>query len=231
MGAFAASTVVGCNTRRYHGLLCAALRPPLGRMMTLSRLGEIVYLDGQSDRLLELSINQFEGNLHPRGDRYLRQFELGRFAKWTYDVEGVEVTKELQLVWGQNVAGLRYVLKPRGPRVIRFELLPFVAMRDFHSLRRGTDFPFRTSASGPHAKIEDGRHALHLRANWGRFDDKPDWWRDHKYAVETERDSSVRRCAVFECFEEESEAGARFFFGHAESVKNFLLNVLPVNTD
>jgi glycogen debranching enzyme len=188
MGAFSFSTVVGCNTRRYHGLLCAATHPPLGRMMTLSRLGEILYLDGQRDRLLELSVNQFEGgNVHPRGDRYLQTFELGRTARWIYHVEGVEVTKELQLVWGQNVAGVRYTIKPNGPRVIRFELLPFLAMRDFHSLRRGTDFPFRTVSSGAHAKIEDGRNALHLRASWGDFHEQPDWWRSHKYSVETER--------------------------------------------
>src|SRR5260221_8204531 len=188
MGAFSFSTVVGCNTRRYHGLLCAATHPPLGRMMTLSRLGEILYLDGRMDRLLELSVNQFEGgNIHPRGDRYLQTFELGRTAKWIFNVDGVEVTKELQLVWGQNVVGVRYTIKPQGSRVMRFELLPFVAMRDFHSLRHGTDFPFRTVSSGGHAKVEDGRNALHLRASWGDFHDNPDWWRGHKYAVEAER--------------------------------------------
>jgi predicted glycogen debranching enzyme len=157
-------------------------------MMALSRIGEILYLDGRMDRLLELSVNQFEGgNIHPRGDRFLQTFELGRTAKWTFIVDGVEVTKELQLVWGQNVVGMRYTVKPRGPRVVRLELLPFVAMRDFHSLRRGTDFPFRTVSSGSHAKVEDGRNALHMRANWGDFHEKPDWWRNHKYRIETER--------------------------------------------
>jgi glycogen debranching enzyme len=187
MGAFSFSTIIGCNTRRYHGLLCAATHPPLGRMMTLSRIGEILYLDGRTDRMLELSVNQFETSCHPRGDQYLQTFELGRTAKWIYDVEGVEVTKELQLVWGQNVVGVRYTVKPKTPRVVRLELLPFVAMRDFHSLRRGTDFPFRTVSSGPHAKVEDGRNALHLRANWGDFHEKPDWWKNHKYPVDAER--------------------------------------------
>ncbi|HEY7116929.1 MAG TPA: amylo-alpha-1,6-glucosidase [Tepidisphaeraceae bacterium] len=188
MGAFSFSTVLGCNTRRYHGILCAATHPPLGRMITLSRLGEILCLDGRTDRLLELSVNVFEGGaIHPRGDRYLRQFDLGQVARWTYDVEGIEVVKELQLVWGQNVAGVRYTIRPDAPRVVRFELLPFVAMRDFHSLRRGTDFPFRTVSSGPHVKVEDGHHQLHLRANWGAFREQADWWRNHKYPVETER--------------------------------------------
>src|SRR5215211_439204 len=99
IGAFSFGSVVGCNTRRYHGLLCAAVFPPLGRMMTLSRMGEILYLDGRLDPMLELSINQFQdGGFHPHGDRYLRKFELGRHAVWHYDVEGVEVIKEVQLL-------------------------------------------------------------------------------------------------------------------------------------
>lgn len=188
MGAFSMGSIVGCNTRRYHGLLIAATHPPLGRMAALSRIGEILYLDGQNDRMMELAVNQFEGgNLHPRGDRYLQSFELGQTALWRYLVDGVEVIKELQLVWGQNVVGVRYTVKPEQSRVVRLELLPFVAMRDFHSLRRGTDFPFRSVSSGSHAKIESGGHALHLRANWGEFAEQPDWWRSHQYAVESER--------------------------------------------
>ena len=189
MGAFSFSTVVGCNTRRYHGLLCAATHPPLGRMITLSRIGEILYLDAQADRVHELSVNVFGGgNIHPKGYQYLERFDLGQAARWTYRVEGIEIVKEVQLVWGQNVTGVRYTIRPEdASRPYRFELLPFVAMRDFHSLRRGTDFPFRTVASGGHAKVEDGRHQLHLRASLGEFREQPDWWRGHKYPVETER--------------------------------------------
>ena len=57
-GAFSSSTIVGCNTRRYHGLLCAATAPPVGRIIALSRIGELLKLDG-SDVTHELSVNQF----------------------------------------------------------------------------------------------------------------------------------------------------------------------------
>src|SRR5437868_991467 len=82
LGGFASSTVVGCNTRRYHGILCAATLPPVGRVMALNRIGEILCLDGHNDKLLELSVNQFRERFHPRGDRYLRQFLLGDTARW-----------------------------------------------------------------------------------------------------------------------------------------------------
>src|SRR3954469_15291773 len=65
LGSFAMGTVVGCNTRRYHGLLCAAVTPPVGRVMALSRLGEILYFDGDMGRMLELSVNQFGDRFHP----------------------------------------------------------------------------------------------------------------------------------------------------------------------
>src|SRR4026208_441364 len=75
LGSFAMGTVVGCNTRRYHALLCAAKTPPVGRIAALSRVAEILYLDGDNDHMIELAVNQFGGgNIHPRGDRYLRKF-------------------------------------------------------------------------------------------------------------------------------------------------------------
>src|SRR5687767_2880597 len=101
LGGYASSTVVGCNTRRYHGLLCAATLPPVGRVMALNRVGEVLCLDGQDietpgARLLELAVNQFEhGRLHPRGDQYIRRFELNDVARWEFDVEGVRVVKEV----------------------------------------------------------------------------------------------------------------------------------------
>src|SRR5579871_6509049 len=130
LGGFASSTVVGCNARRYHGILCAATIPPVGRVMALNRVGEILYLDGNNNQLFELSINQFRESMHPRGDRYLRRFELDDTAKWEFEVDGVNIEKELQLPWLQNVAVIRYTITPNGKRKIRFNVLPFVSMRD-----------------------------------------------------------------------------------------------------
>src|SRR3954464_13576565 len=106
-GAYSSSTVVGCNTRRYHALLIAATLPPVGRITALSRVGEILHLDGDYNTLLELSVNQFDSRYHPRGDQYLRSFHLGDSAKRIYEVNGVRVTKEIQLLWQRNVAAIR----------------------------------------------------------------------------------------------------------------------------
>src|SRR5262249_8243075 len=123
-GSFAASTVLGCNTRRYHGLLCAATQPPVGRVMLLNRIGEIAKLDGDPT-LHELSVNIFRNTIHPRGDRLLQKFELDeRVARWTFDVDGtgVRVIKEVQLFWQRNVVAIRYTIDP-GQRQVELHFL------------------------------------------------------------------------------------------------------------
>src|SRR5688500_10421314 len=131
IGGFAMGTVVGCNTRRYHGVLCAATLPPVGRTMALNRVGEILTLDGAEiedpgAKLHELSINQCRDRFHPHGEQYLRRFHLEDAARWEYEVEGVRVHKELQIVWERNVAALRYTVEPPEGRRVQLTLLPFV---------------------------------------------------------------------------------------------------------
>jgi len=185
-GAFASSSVVGCNRRRYHGLLCAATMPPVGRFMALSRIGELVYLDGSSD-FLELSINQFRAVYHPRGDRYLRRFELDRIARWEFDVEGVRIAKELLFAWKRNAVAIRYSVDPGGPRQAELHLLPFVSLRDFHALRQAAGANFNVTSEMADLSVGDGKHTLHLRADAGQFKRTGDWWYGHTYTVETER--------------------------------------------
>src|SRR5678815_3895147 len=68
IGGFACSTAIGLNTRRYHALLTAALRPPTGRTVLLSKLEETLIVDGQR---YDLSTNQYSGAMHPQGYMYL----------------------------------------------------------------------------------------------------------------------------------------------------------------
>ena len=71
LGGFASSTIAGVNTRRYHGLLTAATKPPAVRTCLLSKLEETLVLN---DRAYELSANCYLGAVHPRGFQYLKEF-------------------------------------------------------------------------------------------------------------------------------------------------------------
>src|SRR5437868_7016328 len=95
VGGFSSSTIPGLNTRRYHGLLTAATKPPLGRMLLLSKLEETLIVDGKR---FDLSANRYSGAIHPRGYEFLWEFRLDPFPVWTYEACGVRVTKTLFLV-------------------------------------------------------------------------------------------------------------------------------------
>src|SRR3954452_3278787 len=175
LGGFASSSVIGCNTRRYHGVLVAATLPPVGRVMALNRIGEFFKYDGD-DRLLEFSVNQFAEGFHPRGDRYLRRFGLEDVARWEYDIEGIRVVKELQLLWMKNVAAVRYTVEPpRGggggagaggaSRKLELNLLPFLSLRDFHGIRRAVGEQFDVAAGGRHVQVSTHSHR-HVTRVW-----------------------------------------------------------------
>src|SRR5438132_10282954 len=90
-GGFAMGTVAGTNTRRYHGLLVAALRPPVDRHVLLSRLDETVLADGPGNLDLELATNQYPGAVSPTGYQRLAEFRLDPFPTWVFDVNGAHV--------------------------------------------------------------------------------------------------------------------------------------------
>src|SRR5271155_1926566 len=143
LGGFASSTVIGLNTRRYHGLLVAATEPPVGRYLLLSKLEETLLLDG---RAFELSANHYPSVVYPQGFRYLKEFRLDPFPVFTYEVEGTEIEKTVFMVQGENTTIVQYRLingshvisasNELSSRTIELELRPLIAFRDYHSLTR-----------------------------------------------------------------------------------------------
>src|SRR5215813_576007 len=92
IGGFASSTVIGLNTRRYHGLLVAATKPPVGRMVLLSKLEETVIIDG---RRVELGINRYPGAIHRHGHLLCKEFRREPWATFLYEIDGRELTKSV----------------------------------------------------------------------------------------------------------------------------------------
>src|SRR2546428_10206109 len=88
LGGFASSTIVGLNTRRYHGLLVAATKPPVGRMVLLSKMEETIVIDG---RRFELSCNRYPGVVHPQGHLRMKHYRQDPLPGFVYSVEGLEI--------------------------------------------------------------------------------------------------------------------------------------------
>src|SRR3954468_20676272 len=119
IGGFASSTIIGLNTRRYHGLLVAATKPPVGRMVLLSNIEETLVID---DRRYELSCNRYPGVIHPQGYQYLKEFRREPVPTFVYEVEGIRVIKSVFLVQGENSAVIEYA----ADRPCTLELRPLI---------------------------------------------------------------------------------------------------------
>jgi len=129
LGGFASSTIIGLNTRRYHGLLVAAIRPPVGRMMLLSKLEETLVVLGQR---FELFSNRYPGLIHPQGYRYVREFRLDPFPVVTFHVQDLELEKRIFMVAGENTTVVEYELHGASDGCT-LEVRPLIAFRDYHA--------------------------------------------------------------------------------------------------
>src|SRR5215831_18166576 len=131
IGGFACSTAIGLNTRRYHALLTAAMHPPAGRIVLLSKVEETLVID---DRRYDLSANQYSGAVHPQGYVHMQDFRLDPFPIFTFAVDGVSIEKSLFMVHGQNTTVVQYRINGPQKRAIHLELRPLIAFRDYHAL-------------------------------------------------------------------------------------------------
>src|SRR5262247_2548903 len=115
LGGFASSTVIGLNTRRYHALLTAATKPPVGRIVMLSKLEETLVVKNENgEERHDLSANQYPGVIHPQGHQYLKSFRLDPFPIFMYEIAGVEIEKAVFMLHGENTTVAQYKLLKKG---------------------------------------------------------------------------------------------------------------------
>jgi predicted glycogen debranching enzyme len=186
IGGFASSTIAGLNTRRYHGLLVAATKPPVGRVVLLSKVEETLVVGG---RRIDLACNFYPGAIHPQGYRYLRQFRLDPFPVFVYEVDGLELEKSLFLVQGENTVVVQYQLRGAAADC-SLELRPLVAFRDYHATTRqngALDATLRTKPGLVEFTPYRGLPSLFLAHNADQVQPAGYWYRNFEYPVERER--------------------------------------------
>jgi predicted glycogen debranching enzyme len=193
IGGFASSTVSGANTRRYHGLLTAAVRPPLGRITMLSKFEEAVIVGGKT---FELSANQYPNKIYPEGFKFLKEFRLDPFPVWLFDLEGVLLEKKIFMKAGENTTVCRWSVigGPRQPE-IPLTLKPLFSFTDYHALRRETaDFKrdYEEETGRVAVKPVSGLPEIFLNHNARRVEKTGFWYRDFEYAIERERGFDFR---------------------------------------
>ncbi|HUE03102.1 MAG TPA: amylo-alpha-1,6-glucosidase [Bryobacteraceae bacterium] len=190
LGGYASSTIIGLNTRRYHGLLMAATKPHVGRMLLLSKLEETLVVDG---RRYDLSANRYPGVVHPHGHLLLKEFRQDAFPVFVYEIEGLEFEKSVFMAPGENTSIIRYELRTPVraiPATCTLELRPLIAFRDYHATTH------ENAALNPHFDVAadsvkltpySGLPSLYLNHSGADIQPSGCWFRNFEYDRERER--------------------------------------------
>ena len=183
-GAYASSTVAQLHSRRYHGLLVAALDAPRKRHVILSHMDATVVALAHR---YELDTHQFPGVPPTPGYRHLARFDQDPLPRWTFQLPEGELEQTLALVRGENAAVLRYTW--RGSQAIELRLRPLMALRPFHALVREHGSMIQ-SVELRQAEVRVRPVPALPRVVFGHsatFIGSPDWWRRFEYLAEQAR--------------------------------------------
>lgn len=186
IGGYSSGTVSGANSRKYHGLLVAAMHPPVGRMVLLSKLVETVITENAS---YELDCNQFYDNVHPKGFQYLSGFKKGLFNEFTFQTGNVELAKTVFMPHGENTTIIRYEVK-KADGDVTLKLKPFLSYRDYHGIMRaneGINRGFHFDGDTLKLHPYNGTPELLITVPGAVFAPQPDWYKGYIYAGERDR--------------------------------------------
>ncbi|CAN5544755.1 amylo-alpha-1,6-glucosidase [soil metagenome] len=186
LGGWSGASITGANTRRYHGLLVAAVKPPADRMVLLSKLDETLVINEQR---IELGTNHYaEDVISPNGFNYIHSFSKDLFAEWIYEAEGVRLKKTIAMVYGENAVVIYYeVLNAK--RKFSLELLPLVAARGYHTLaHQGPQMHWDASFKDDVFHNQpDGNQHLYIKVPGATYRHSPRWFNNFTYPVEKYR--------------------------------------------
>ena len=167
IGGYASSTIVGINTRRYHGLLVAPLKIPAKRYLVLSKLDESIEIDGKKYDLYSNMGKKYLSN----GYKYQISFEKEEIPIFTYEVEDIKITKSICMKYGENTVGILYKIKS-GSKNTKLTLSPIINFRDFHGSTSKENFDLSQEINGNNIKItidNNDKYPIYMNISEGKY--------------------------------------------------------------
>ena len=192
-GGYMSSTIICCNTRKYHGLLIVPIEEFNDENhVLLSALDETIVQHGQA---FNLGIHKYPGNYEPRGHKYIVDFEYEPIFALTYRVGGVLLKKEIVLVHNEGQVLLRYtLLDAHSDTTLR--LKPFLAYRNIHALSKANmmaNTKYLPIENGIRSKLYNGFPSLNMQiSKKNEFVATPDWYYNIEYMEEEKRGYDFR---------------------------------------
>jgi predicted glycogen debranching enzyme len=187
IGGYASGTVSGNLTRRYHGILVAALHPPVGRTQLVAKLEESASYDGMS---YALSTNRWaSGAVEPKGYVNTESFRMeGTTPVWRFALADGLLEKRIWMQQGENTTYVQYSLL-RGSGPARLATKALVNYRDFHSSTHAGSWQMRIEAvkQGVQVTAYDGAIPFYLLSSEAQFEPRHEWYRDWFLPMERNR--------------------------------------------
>ena len=187
LGGYASGTVAGVLTRSYHGLLVAALQPPMGRKLLLTKLDEVVTYGG---RAYPLFANRWsDGQVEPEGYRYLERFHLeGTTPVWAFACADALLEKRVWMQQGANTTYIRYDLC-RGCEPLELSIKAIVNHRDHHGGPGADGLQMRIERvlHGLRVMAHDQDVPLYVLSNHANAEPRYDWYTGYYLSVEDYR--------------------------------------------
>jgi predicted glycogen debranching enzyme len=187
LGGYASGTITGINTRRYHGLLVAALAPPVERTVLVAGSIDWATYDGQR---YPLSTHEYgDGTIDPHGYRHIVAFRLdGTVPVWTYALADALLERRVWMAHGANTTYVVYRLL-RASRDLDLDISPLVTYRDFHALSHGDGWqPGAVEVDGGvEVRAFAGAAPYRILVEGARYSASHTWFWNFLHRQETER--------------------------------------------
>ena len=191
LGGYASSTVLGINTRKYHGLLVAALHPPGDRTVCLAKLDEEACI---GNNIYPLGANEFHGKVFPQGYMFQKEFSVSPFPRYVYSVQGVEVRKTIFMPKEKNAAAVIYNVLNENGFDVKTRIFPLLTCRHFHQVldrwRNPLDFNQWQDSREVEVTFNTPKVTIIARATEGEFIEKTNWIDRLYYREEGKRGES-----------------------------------------
>ena len=149
IGGYSSSSIIGANTRKYHGLLVAALTPPARRFLILSKLDESIEVRGKKYNLYTNIGKEYIS----KGFEYQESFEKDYVPTFKYKIGKIEIEKTICMEYGKNTVGIYYKIK-NGPTKAKLTLAPVINFRDFHTVNTDHIFKLKQNINENKVRIE-----------------------------------------------------------------------------
>jgi len=197
IGGYASGTIAGSMTRRYHGLLVAALQPPARRTQMVAWIDEFVRSGGAE---FALATHRWaSGAVEPTGFQHIEELRLeGTVPVWTYTLEDARLEKRIWMRQGANTTYVEYTLV-QGSNPLEMELKALVNYRDFHATTHAGDWRMRVDPleNGVRVVAFDGAAPFYLKSAEAACEARHEWYRDCFLAAERARGLDDREDHLF----------------------------------